>query len=87
MRGGRESVSLNPVRVAAPVCGSGSSVTVEMAQSLPLTHAALHYRYGVPALGSQPSVSRLPSRLDAMLEPIIPRSFWAHVIVRECQTG
>jgi len=62
-------------------------VTVEMAQPLPVARAVLHYRYGVPALGSQPSVARLLSRLDAMLERVIPRSFWAYVIVRGRQVG
>ena len=76
-----------PVRVAALVRGCGSPVTVEMAQPLPVARAVLHYRYGVPALGSQPSVARLLSRLDAMLERVIPRSFWGYVIVCGRQTG
>ena len=76
-----------PVRVAALVRGSGSPVTVEMAQPLPVARAVLHYRYGVPALGRQPSVARLLSRLDAMLGRVIPRSFWAYVVVRGRQTG
>jgi hypothetical protein len=44
-------------------------------------------RHGVPAPGSRPSVAHLLSGPDAMLERVIPRSFWADVIVRGRQPG
>ena len=71
-----------PARVAGEVRGVGSRVTVDMAQPLPVARALLHYRFGAPALGGWRPVVRLLNTLDGALRRVLPRPFWAYVVVR-----
>jgi SAM-dependent methyltransferase len=71
-----------PARVAGVVCGVASRIVVEAAQPLPLARALLHYRIGVPGLGRLRVVARLLGGIDAALRRLMPRPFWAYIVVR-----
>lgn len=71
-----------PARVAGVVRGVASQIVVEAAQPLPLARALLHYRIGVPGLGRLRVVARLLGGIDAALRRVMPRPFWAYIVVR-----
>jgi len=71
-----------PARVAALIRGVASRIVVEAAQPLPLARALLHYRIGVPGLGRLRVVARLLGGIDAALRRLMPRPFWAYIVVR-----
>ena len=71
-----------PARVAGVVRGVVSRIVVEAAQPLPLARALLHYRIGMPGLGRLRVVARLLGGMDAALRRLMPRPFWAYIVVR-----
>jgi SAM-dependent methyltransferase len=55
---------------------------VEMAQGLPLRRLVLHYRFGWPALGRAPAVTRILERLERLGERLLPPARWSYIVVR-----
>ncbi len=70
-----------PARVAAMV-GRLGQLTVEMAQPFPIARALLHYRVGFPTLGHRDLVAWLLRGADAISRRLVPRPFWAYIVVR-----
>ena len=76
-----------PNRVAALVRGLTPALALAMAQPLPMARAVLHYRYGVPALGSRAWAACLFRRMDRIARCLVPRSLWAYVVIRARRAG
>jgi hypothetical protein len=76
-----------PTRVAALVRGLAPALALAMAQPLPMARAVLHYRYGVPRLGSRAWAAWLFRGMDRIARCLVPRSRWAYIVIRARRTG
>jgi len=54
-------------------------VRIEMRQPLPLRRLVLHYRFGVPRLGSVPIAARALATLETALGRLVPERRWSYV--------
>jgi SAM-dependent methyltransferase len=76
-----------PERIAGLLRERAARVSVEMAQPLPVARALLHYRFGVPGLGSRRIVAGLLGIVDAVLKRLVPRRLWAYIVLRAVPPG
>ena len=56
-------------------------VRIETRQPLPLRRMALHYRYGVPALGRSAGLRRVLAATESWLGRLLPAERWSYVLV------
>lgn len=72
----------NSPGAVARAAGSVGIHFVEMRQPLPLFRLLLHYQVGLPALGHSSLVARAMDAIDAILRRLLPRRWWAYILVR-----
>lgn len=77
----RGMLRVTPTRLSALVEGLAQGIRVEVQQPLPVARLLLHYRFGVPTLGCRCLGAKMLSRLDAALHRLVPRRFWAYIVL------
>jgi SAM-dependent methyltransferase len=76
-----------PHGVASLADGLAAQVHLDAAQPFPLSRVVLHYRWGVPGLGSRRSVARLLGRSEALAGRVLPCGYWAYIVMRALKPG
>ena len=49
---------------------------------MPIYRLVLHYQFGLPQLGYHRTVAILMDFLDRVAALLVPRSFWAYLVIR-----
>jgi SAM-dependent methyltransferase len=76
-----------PARVVGELQAAGAcDIVAEARQPMPISRLVLHYRFGLPRLGSNASFTRLLQAVESSARRL-PRSLWAYFVVRATWPG
>jgi SAM-dependent methyltransferase len=78
----RGQLETTPRRLQRQAAGVFGHAEVEMRQPMPVARAILHYSWGSPALAGRGWAVRLIGAWDALCARIVPRRFWAYIVLR-----
>jgi ubiquinone/menaquinone biosynthesis C-methylase UbiE len=59
-----------------------SPSVLEARQPMPIYRLLLHHKFGLPRLGDRRSVASLMLGLERALRPILPRRWWAYILIK-----